>query len=148
MPEVEVVPDLSDLAQQGPGPEPPAINLLRPPVPRPQNEIPRTQLQSAEFRFVGVEQLESLGITPRVTPGDTLDSKVNKLHREISGLTGTQAVDLSRIMARRLSKAFSAEKVGKLISESCRNGFIDTSPNLNKDLVKDLWKYQILDFVA
>ena len=101
------------------------------------NKDSKQQVESVDFRTIDTADLQRLGLTMTATAGGTGDTEVNKLHREITGITGPLAVKLARLMCQCLNVSFSAAEVAGAISRGIRNGNLPEK-SLHKNMLHSL----------
>jgi len=86
--------------------------------------LSKDRVESVHFRTVHSADVQALGLTITATPGETRDSEVNKLHREITGINGPLAVELARLMAQNPTVDFKAAEVAGGISDGICKGYL------------------------
>jgi hypothetical protein len=114
----------------------PALKRIAAALTAGNKSTPGSEISDIEFRFVDKEAIEKLGCSIVTNLGDTKDAEINKLHRDIVGLTGPQAVSLLRMMNRK-AKLFPARHVAQYLSDSFRRGRL-TEDALNQKLLWSL----------
>lgn len=97
------------------------------------------QARSADFRVINSQDVAQLGLTIGNTIGNTKDTGINHLHRDLHGLAGPRAVELARKLSQNRSIAFKSAEVAKFIANSVIKEFLPWE-EISKDLLSDLRK--------
>ncbi len=98
------------------------------------------QVQSVDFRCMPASYPGTLGIAVSATDGRTSDQSINGLHREITGISGPQAVALAKRLCMSPSVAFGTSEVARFIVEGLRGGRLSET-SITKDMLSSLKGY-------
>ena len=86
------------------------------------------------FKAIDVLTATQIGLTVDTTEGATRIADINRLHREIKGLTGLSAIKLAQAMCFGPTLALNADEVGKAIAAAIHQGHVP-SDCLHKDML-------------
>lgn len=79
-----------------------------------------------EYVLFDPADIESLDISVKETLGETLDSEINKLHRDLSDITVRKACGLAQVIGiKGIQRTVFQKEVELKISEYCETGIID-----------------------
>lgn len=88
----------------------------------------RERIANVDFALVDVEHLRSIDVSIEESSGDTADSHVNSLHRDLIKLSATQIFKLANhIYDKQLLKRINQGKVEESIKSSLRAQQLDIS---------------------
>ena len=108
----------------------------------PKEKDLKNQLEFVTFKTIDVSTATQIGLTVHASEGATRIAEINRLHRDIKGLTGLTALKLARAMCFGQTLALSAEDVGTAIATAIYQGHV-SDDCLHKDMLRTLLRERI-----
>jgi predicted nucleic acid-binding protein len=97
------------------------------------------ELKQMQFRFIDADEARALNLTVEQKNGAlSVDTELNKLHWEITGVNGPTAVDLMRKMKSKV-QIISRDDILRQVVRGLRSGYISAKRvkgNLTKEIAK------------